>query len=114
MQRPRGLATTKPGSLLTSQIPVRMYTPWDEQAPGCMEIDLVAHLLQWTVEILSRLRSARPFRGVLDPALPPARCSRPGQTPAQRQRADCQLLLTNQLYPLQGLKVVFVRSLVRR
>ena len=42
-QRPRGLATTKPGSLLRSQIPVRTATPWDEQAPGFAEIDLVAH-----------------------------------------------------------------------
>ena len=42
-QRPRGVATTKPGSLLKSQIPVRTYTPWDEQAPGFVEIDLLAH-----------------------------------------------------------------------
>jgi hypothetical protein len=42
-QRPRGVATTKPGSLLKSQIPVRTYTPWDEQAPGFVELDLVAH-----------------------------------------------------------------------
>jgi hypothetical protein len=42
-QRPRGVATTKPGRLLKSQIPVRTYTPWDEQAPGFVEIDLVAH-----------------------------------------------------------------------
>jgi hypothetical protein len=43
LERPRGLATTKPGSLLKSQVPVRTYTPWDEQAPGFVEIDLVAH-----------------------------------------------------------------------
>jgi hypothetical protein len=43
-QRPRGRATTKPGSLLQSQIPVRTYTPWDEPVPGFVEIeiDLVA------------------------------------------------------------------------
>ncbi len=40
---PRGLATTKPGSLLKKQVPVRTYTPWDEQRPGFVEIDLVAH-----------------------------------------------------------------------
>ena len=40
---PRGLATTKPGSLLKKQVPVRIYTPWDEQRPGFVEIDLVAH-----------------------------------------------------------------------
>lgn len=40
---PRGLATTKPGSLLKKQVPVQTYTPWDEQRPGFVEIDLVAH-----------------------------------------------------------------------
>ena len=35
--------TTKPGSLLKNSIPVRTYTPWDEQRPGFIEIDLVAH-----------------------------------------------------------------------
>ena len=38
-----GLSTTKPGSLLKKAIPVRTYTPWDEDQPGFMEIDLVAH-----------------------------------------------------------------------
>ena len=41
--KPKGLCTTKPGSLLKGQIPVRTYTPWDEQAPGFLELDLVAH-----------------------------------------------------------------------
>lgn len=41
--KPRGLGTTKPGSLLKRQIPVRTFTPWDEQQPGFVEIDLVAH-----------------------------------------------------------------------
>jgi len=41
--RPHGLSTTKPGSLLRSQIPIRTYTPWEEEAPGFLEIDLVAH-----------------------------------------------------------------------
>jgi len=40
-RRTRG--TTKPGSLLKNSIPVRVYTPWDEQRPGFVEIDLVAH-----------------------------------------------------------------------
>ena len=38
-----GLSTTKPGSLLKSMIPVRTFTEWDEEQPGFMEIDLVAH-----------------------------------------------------------------------
>jgi hypothetical protein len=40
---PRGLGTTKPGSLLKRQVPIRTYTPWDDQRPGFVEIDLVAH-----------------------------------------------------------------------
>lgn len=40
---PHGLSTTKPGSLLKKAIPVRIYTPWDEDRPGFLEIDLVAH-----------------------------------------------------------------------
>ena len=39
----RGLSTTKPGTLLKRQIPIRIYTPWDEQQPGFLEVDLVAH-----------------------------------------------------------------------
>ena len=38
-----GLSTTKPGSLLKKVIPVRTFTPWDEDQPGFLEIDLVAH-----------------------------------------------------------------------
>jgi hypothetical protein len=40
---PRGLSTTKPGSLLKNLIPVQTFTAWDEDQPGFMEIDLVAH-----------------------------------------------------------------------
>ena len=39
----RGISTTKPGTLLKKTIPVRTYTPWDEEKPGFEEIDLVAH-----------------------------------------------------------------------
>lgn len=41
--RPHGLSTTKPGTLLKQQVPVRTYTPWEEERPGFVEIDLVAH-----------------------------------------------------------------------
>ncbi len=40
---PFGLMTTKPGSLLKKQIPIRTYTPWDDERPGFVETDLVAH-----------------------------------------------------------------------
>lgn len=39
----KGRSGTKPGTLLKHQIPVRIFTPWNEQAPGFLEIDLVAH-----------------------------------------------------------------------
>ena len=38
-----GLRTTKPGSLLKNLVPVRTFTEWNEEQPGFMEIDLVAH-----------------------------------------------------------------------
>ncbi len=38
-----GLSTTKPGALLKQAIPIRTFTPWEEERPGFLEIDLVAH-----------------------------------------------------------------------
>src|SRR5688572_4992230 len=43
LQQRHGLGTTKPGTLLKQQVPIHTYTPWDEQRPGFVEIDLVAH-----------------------------------------------------------------------
>jgi hypothetical protein len=43
LQTRHGLSTTKPGSLLKTLIPVRTFTEWDEERPGFLEIDLVAH-----------------------------------------------------------------------
>jgi hypothetical protein len=43
IQTPHGLSTTKPGSLLKNLIPVRTFTEWNEERPGFLEIDLVAH-----------------------------------------------------------------------
>jgi len=40
--RPKGLCTTKPGSLLRNQIPIRTHN-WDIAGPGFMEADTVAH-----------------------------------------------------------------------
>lgn len=39
----KGRCTTKPGSLLKSQIPVRTWAQWDDAVPGFVEIDLVSH-----------------------------------------------------------------------
>ncbi len=37
-----GRGTTKPGTLLKSQVPIQTYMPWEDQRPGFLEIDLVA------------------------------------------------------------------------
>jgi hypothetical protein len=39
----RGLGTTKPGTLLKQQVPIRTFAEWDEAVPGFLELDLVAH-----------------------------------------------------------------------
>lgn len=39
----RGLGTTKPGTLLKQQVPIRTFANWDEAQPGFLEMDLVAH-----------------------------------------------------------------------
>jgi hypothetical protein len=39
----KGRSGTKPGTLLKSQIPIRTFSEWDEEKPGFVEIDLVAH-----------------------------------------------------------------------
>ena len=40
---PHGFSTTKPSTLLKKMIPVRTFADWNEDKPGFMEIDLVAH-----------------------------------------------------------------------
>lgn len=42
-QQPHGRCTTKPGSLLKKAIPVHACSDWEEDRPGYLEIDLVAH-----------------------------------------------------------------------
>ena len=39
----RGLSTTKPGTLLKNSIPIRTFSDWNENRPGYLEADLVAH-----------------------------------------------------------------------
>lgn len=43
-----GISTTKPGTLLKRNIPLRLGTQWDDAVPGFVEIDLVAHCGQTT------------------------------------------------------------------
>jgi hypothetical protein len=40
---PHGKSTTKAGTLLKRQIPVRTFADWNDAAPGFVEADLVAH-----------------------------------------------------------------------
>jgi hypothetical protein len=42
-EKPRGLSTTKPGTLLKANIAVRTWNDWDDARPGFVEVDLVAH-----------------------------------------------------------------------
>lgn len=39
----RGLSTTRTGTLLKQQIPIRTFEEWEETRPGFLEVDLVAH-----------------------------------------------------------------------
>ena len=41
--RLHGLSTTTPGPQYKAQIPVRVFSQWEEDHPGFVEIDLVAH-----------------------------------------------------------------------
>lgn len=42
-QGQRGLSTTRAGTYLKSQIPLRTFTDWNDTQPGFLEADLVAH-----------------------------------------------------------------------
>ncbi len=42
-QGAHGISTTKSGTLLKKQIPIRTFQDWNEAKPGFMEADLVAH-----------------------------------------------------------------------
>ena len=39
----KGRSTTKPGTLLRTQIPIHTFADWNDTAPGFLELDLVAH-----------------------------------------------------------------------
>jgi len=40
---PRGTVSTRPGTWLKGQIPIRTFTEWNDARPGFLEVDLVAH-----------------------------------------------------------------------
>ena len=39
----RSFSTTKPGNLIRNSIPIRTFADWQENRPGFIEVDLVAH-----------------------------------------------------------------------
>ena len=40
---PSGISSTRPGTLLKQQIPIRTFQQWNEAQPGFLEADVVAH-----------------------------------------------------------------------
>lgn len=42
-RRIHGQSTTRPGTLLRAQIPLRTWSEWDDATPGFVEIDLLSH-----------------------------------------------------------------------
>ena len=47
--RPKGISTTRSGTLLKKRVPVRTFADWNESKPGFFEADLVAHC-GWSTE----------------------------------------------------------------
>jgi hypothetical protein len=93
----RGFSTTKPGTLLKHAIPIRAGTEWDEQQPGFVEVDLVAHCGDSAAgEFIYTLDLVDVFTGWTECVAVPNR----------GQRAVFAALLTVQsrlLFPLRGI-----------
>ena len=65
---PKGKSTTKPGTLLKRDIPLRMGDEWDEAEPGFVEIDLVAHCGETTAgDYVNTLTITDIFSGWTEP-----------------------------------------------
>lgn len=47
--RPKGISTTRSGTLLKKRVPVRTFADWNKTKPGFFEADLVAHC-GWSTE----------------------------------------------------------------
>jgi hypothetical protein len=74
----RGRCTTKPGTLLRSQVPVRTFADWTDTRPGFLEIDLVAHCGDTTAgEFVHTLSAVDVATGWFEPV---ALCNRSQQT----------------------------------
>jgi hypothetical protein len=70
----RGRCTTKPGTLLRSQVPVRTFADWTDTRPGFLEIDLVAHCGDTTAgEFVHTLSAVDVATGWFEPVALPNR-----------------------------------------
>jgi hypothetical protein len=71
-QERHGISTTRSGTLLKKQIPVRTFNDWNETTPGFMEADLVAHCGQEAEGSYLFTLPADRYRYWLDRMSPPA------------------------------------------
>jgi len=87
--KPRGLSTTKPGSLLKKNIPVRTFTDWNEDKPGFMEVDLVAHCGESTAgQFLNTLTCTDLCTGWTEPIALPRRSQEAVRDAIEAMRPD--------------------------
>jgi hypothetical protein len=93
----KGRCTTKPGTLLRSQVAVRTFADWTDTRPGFLEIDLVAHCGETTAgEYLHTLSAVDVATGWFEPV---ALCNRSHQAvEAALERVRAQLP-----FPLLGI-----------
>ena len=91
---PHGLSTTKPGTLLKKAIPVRTFADWNEDRPGFMEIDLVAHCGETTEgQYLNTLTCTDICTGWTEPIALPRRTQQAVCTAIQAMRQDLPFAL---------------------
>lgn len=121
---PHGLSTTKPGTLLKKAIPVRTFADWNEDRPGFMEIDLVAHCGETTEgQYLNTLTCTDICTGWTEPIALPRRTQQAVCTAIQAMRQELPFALlgidsdngsefiNNLLYRYcQDEKITFTRS----
>ena len=94
VKSPHGLGTTKPGTLLKKAIPVRTFADWNEDRPGFMEIDLVAHCGETTEgQYLNTLTCTDICTGWTEPIALPRRTQQAVCTAIQAMRQDLPFAL---------------------
>ncbi len=64
---PRGVSTTRAGTQLKNQIPIRTFQDWNKTEPGSLEADLVVHS-GWTECLLLLYRSRETVLAVIQHA----------------------------------------------